>query len=228
MKKGDFVWLSVLAIWIVILAIPTSRTVFFQMSEAHPYFAGFVKFAILATMGDLLGRRLLQKNWVIPRGVLIKAAIWGIIGMMITLMFSVYMGGAASAQASGRLPWNGSAAAQALFGSLLMNVTFGPMMMTFHRFTNMLIDAKYEKKGGPVSLSELVDRNDWHSLVEFAWVKTCIFFWIPVHTLVFLIPAQYRVLVSAFLSIVLGLLMAAAKTGKKPVSAEDAKMVFLE
>jgi len=220
MKKGDFVWIFILMIWIVVLAVPSSRTVFFEASETHPYFAGFVKFAILATMGDLLGKRLHQKNWMIPRGVLIKAVVWGIIGMMITLMFSVYMGGVASAQASGRLPWNGSVAAQAVFGSIIMNVTFGPMMMTFHRFTNMLIDAKVEKKGSHISLSELVDKNDWHSLVEFAWVKTCIFFWIPVHTLVFLIPGQYRVLVSAFLSIVLGLLLAASKTGKNSVPIE--------
>jgi len=220
MKKGDFYWVFVLTIWIVVLAAPSSRAVFFQVSETHPYFAGFIKFAILATMGDLLGKRLLQKAWVIPRGVLSKAVIWGIIGMMITLVFSVYMGGVASAQASGRLPWNGSVAAQALFGSIIMNVTFGPMMMTFHRFTNMLIDVKYEKSGSLVSLSDLVDKNDWHSLVEFAWVKTCIFFWIPVHTLVFLIPGQYRVLVSAFLSIVLGLLLAASKTGRNSVPAE--------
>lgn len=220
MKKGDFVWILSLMLWIVILVIPTSRTIFFQVSETHPYFAGFIKFAILATMGDLLGKRILLKNWVIPRGVLIKAVIWGIIGMMITLMFSVYMGGVASAQLSGRLPGNGSAAAQALFGSIIMNVTFGPMMMTFHRFTNMLIDSNFERKGSRVSLSDLVDKNDWHSLVEFAWMKTCIFFWIPVHTLVFLLPGQYRVLVSAFLSIVLGLLMAASKTRKNFVPAK--------
>jgi len=220
MKKGDFVWILALMIWIVVLAVPASRTIFFQVSETHPYFAGFIKFAILATMGDLLGKRLLQNDWVIPKGVLIRAVIWGIIGMMITLVFSVYMGGVAAAQASGRLPWNGSVAAQALFGSIIMNVTFGPMMMTFHRFTNMLIDSKYEKKGSRVSLSDLVDKNDWHSLVEFAWVKTCIFFWIPVHTLVFLLPGQYRVLVSAFLSIVLGLLLAAVKTGRQSIPAE--------
>jgi len=120
-----------------------------------------------------------------------------------------------SAQVSARLPWKGSTFAQALFGSIIMNVTFGPMMMTFHRFTEMLIDEKYVKKERRVTLSKLIDNNDWHSLVEFAWVKTCIFFWIPVHTLVFLLPEQYRVLVSAFLSIVLGLFMVAAKTEKK-------------
>jgi hypothetical protein len=84
---------------------------------------------------------------------------------------------------------------------------------------DMLIDEIYEKRNYRVKLSELVDKNDWHSLVEFAWVKTCILFWIPAHTLVFLLPGEYRVLVSAFLSIVLGLLMTAAKREKMSVVA---------
>jgi hypothetical protein len=214
MKKGDFIWGVVLLIWILILVIPVTRTSFINYTEIHPYIAGFVKFAILATMGDLLGMRMINKTWVIPDGLLIKVIIWGVIGMMITLVYTVYMGGVAVAQSTDKLPWEGSVIAQALFGSIIMNVTFGPMMMTFHRFTNMFIDLRCQRSRGQVSLSDLVDKNDWHSLVEFAWVKTCIFFWIPVHTLVFLLPGEYRVLVSAFLSIALGLLLAASKTQK--------------
>lgn len=117
--------------------------------------------------------------------------------------------------AAGRLPFKGSNLAEAFFGSAIMNVTFGPMMMAFHRFTDLFIDAKYEKKGGKVTLKELIEKNDWNSLVEFSWLKTCPFFWIPAHTIVFLIPGNYRVLASAFLSIALGLLLAIAKKGKQ-------------
>jgi len=91
--------------------------------------------------------------------------------------------------------------------------------MVFHRFTDLFIDAKYDeiKK---ITLSSLVDKVDWHSLVEFSWAKTCIFFWIPAHTIVFMLPSQYRVLVSAFLSIALGLLLALAKKKKTAVICE--------
>lgn len=214
MKKGDFIWGFALLVWIAILVVPASRVAFINASDAHPYIGGFIKFAILATMGDLLGARILKGSWSIPKGLGYRAIIWGIIGMMVTLVFTVFMGGTAAAQASNKLPYNGSTLAQAFFGSTIMNVTFGPMMMAFHRFTDMYIDAKYEKKGGKVTISELVEKNDWHSLVEFSWLKTCPFFWIPAHTIVFLLPAQYRVLVSAFLSIALGLLLAVAKKGK--------------
>ncbi|MFL0268035.1 hypothetical protein [Candidatus Clostridium radicumherbarum] len=215
MKRGDFLWGAALLIWILILVVPSTRTAFIAVTDAHPYAGGFFKFAILASMGDLLGIRVLKGNWLIPKGLLYRGIVWGIIGLMVTLVFTVFMGGAAAAMVAGRLPFKGSNLAQAFFGSAIMNVTFGPMMMAFHRFTDMFIDAKYEKKDGKVTLKELIEKNDWNSLVEFSWLKTCPFFWIPAHTIVFLIPGNYRVLASAFLSIALGLLLAIAKKGKQ-------------
>lgn len=215
MKKGNYLWGLALLAWIVILLVPVSRTAFMAVTDAHPYVMGFIKFAILATMGDLLGIRVLKGEWVIPKGVFYRAAVWGIIGLMVTLVFTVFMGGTAAAQAAGRLPFKGSALATAFFGSTIMNVTFGPMMMAFHRFTDMYIEARYEKNSSKITISELVDRNEWHSLVEFSWLKACPYFWIPAHTIVFLMPGQYRVLASAFLSIALGLLLAISKKGKK-------------
>lgn len=214
MKKGDYLWGLALLAWIAILAVPASRAAFIAVTDAHPYLGGFIKFAILASMGDLLGIRVLKGEWIIPKGLFYRAAVWGIIGLMVTLVFTVFMGGTAAAQAAGRLPFKGSALATAFFGSTIMNVTFGPMMMAFHRFTDMYIDARYERNNGKITISELVDRNEWHSLVEFSWLKTCPYFWIPAHTIVFLLPGQYRVLVSAFLSIALGLLLAISKKGK--------------
>jgi hypothetical protein len=36
-------------------------------------------------MGDLLGARSLKGDWVIPKGVMYKVIIWGVIGLMVTL-----------------------------------------------------------------------------------------------------------------------------------------------
>ncbi|MGM9973633.1 MAG: hypothetical protein ACI33K_06305 [Clostridiaceae bacterium] len=211
MKKGDFLWALALLLWIVVLIVPSSREVFISITEAYPYIGGFFKFAVLATMGDLLGVRVLKGKWRIPSGVLWRALIWGIIGMMVTLVFTVFMGGAQAAQASGKLPFSGSVLAQAFFGSAIMNVTFGPMMMVFHRFTDLYIDMRYEDKNKKITLKNMIARIDWNGVVGFSWLKACPFFWIPAHTLVFLLSDQYRVIVSAFLSIALGLLLAVAK-----------------
>jgi len=213
LKKSDYIWISALLIWVVILIVPVSREAFMSFTSSHPYLGGFIKFAILASMGDLLGVRLQKGDYVIPKGFIYRAIVWGIIGMMVSLVFTVYMAGAEAAQRAGLLPFAGVSLAQAFFGSTIMNLTFGPMMMAMHKFTDLYIDALYEKNSNK-TLSSLVDKVDWHSLVEFSWAKTCIFFWIPAHTIVFMLPSVYRVLVSAFLSIALGLLLSIAKKRK--------------
>ena len=215
MKKGDFLWGVALLVWIVILVVPTSRTIFTNFTSNYPYIGGFIKFSILATMGDMLGVRVSRGEWIKPKGFIYKAIVWGVIGMMVTLVFTIFMEGTLAAQVQGKLPFNGSILAQAFLGSTIMNVTFGPMMMAFHRFTEMYIDAKCDRKDKPVTLEELINMNDWNSLVGFSWLKTCPFFWIPAHTIVFLLPSEYRVMVSAFLSIALGLLLAISKKEKK-------------
>ncbi|MBV7276090.1 hypothetical protein I6U48_24680 [Clostridium sp. PL3] len=214
-KKGDFWWGFALFLWILILAIPSSRAVFIGVTDAHPYMGGFFKFCILATMGDLLGIRILKSEWIIPKGVVFKAMVWGILGMMITLVFTVFAGGTVVAQTAGRLPFAGSKLAQAFFGSAIMNLTFGPMMYIYHKFGDLFIDLRYEKKGKNITIKDFVDRVDWYTMVSFSWLKTCTLVWIPCHTAVFLLPPQYRVLASAFLSILLGILVAISKKGSQ-------------
>lgn len=222
-KKGDFLWGAALLIWILILVIPASRTIFIVSTDAHPYLGGFIKFFILATMGDLLGVRILRGEWIKPQGLVAKAVVWGILGMAITLVFTVFTGGAAIAQSSGKLPFAGSKLAQAFFGSTIMNLTFGPMLYIYHKFGDLYIDAKIDKKFGKVTVKELVDKIDWYTMVSFSWLKTCLFIWIPGHTIVFLLPPQYRVLTSAFLSILLGILVAVSKKGaQSPAVAANA------
>lgn len=210
-RKGDFLWASVLLIWILILIVPATRTTFIEVTEAHPYMGGFFKFFILASMGDWLGVRILKGEWIIPKGFILKAVVWGILGMMITLVFTVFTAGAGAAQAAGKLPFAGSKLAQAFFGSTIMNLTFGPMMYIYHKFGDLIIDVSYEKKGNKITVKDLVDRVDWYTIVSFSWLKTCIFVWIPCHTIVFLLLPEYRVLASAFLSILLGIIIAISK-----------------
>lgn len=208
-RNGDLLWSTALLVWILVLAIPSARTVFLGVTDAHPYLGGFIKFACLATMGDLLGARILNGQWSIPNGFFYKAALWGLIGMAITLLFTVYSAGAEGAQAAGKLPFAGSTLAKAIFTSVIMNLTFGPMMYIYHKFGDIIIDMKLEKT--KITVEALVNKVDWHSMVGFSWLKTCPLVWIPCHSLVFLLPGSYRVLASAFLSILLGILVAMSK-----------------
>ena len=230
--RGDITWFLVLALWIFLLAVPDLRAAFLSFTEAVPYIGGFVKFSILATMGDLLGLRIQNKEWVIPKGVVFKAILWGIIGMMVTLMFALYSNGVKIVQAAELLPFKDSKLAAAFFGSAIMNLTFGPMMFVYHKFGDLYIDTKLErvasKNKEKITLKELTDKLDWQSMVCFSWKITCPLIWIPLHTVVYLLPSAYRVLASAFLSILLGVCVVMAKmiSSKNAEKAEEDEMAL--
>lgn len=93
MKKGDIVWGLLLASLLLLFVIPTTRDSILAASGAHPYLGGFIQFAILATMGDLFGKRIASGDYQFSSQVFLRAIVWGIIGCMVTLVFPVYMGG---------------------------------------------------------------------------------------------------------------------------------------
>jgi len=213
LKKGDFLWALGIAVIAAILVVPASHAIFVVFTTQHPYMAGFVKFFILATMGELLAIRIVTSNWIVPKGWIYRALIWGFLGMAIVLTFGVFSGGVTAATAQGLLPGKGSKFVWAFFVSAIMNLSFGPAMMTFHRFTDTFIDMKYEGEKD-ISIGKIVKRIDWNGFYSFVVLKTIPFFWIPAHTIVFLLPAEYRVIAAAFLSVALGGILAFAK--KKP------------
>lgn len=213
MKKGDFLWGAVLALFAAILIVPSTHKVFMSFTLAHPFISGFIKFAILATMGELLAIRITKGNWVMPVGVFYKMFIWGFLGMVITLIFKIYGGGITLAMSNGVLPGGNSKLLFAFFVASIMNCTFGPSFMAFHRCTDTFIDLKYAK-GGKISLKEVTSAIDWNGFVSFVVLKTIPIFWIPAHTITFLLPEEYRVLVAAGLSIALGCILAFAKRKK--------------
>lgn len=224
MKRGDIVWGLLLASLLVLFVIPATRDSILAASSAHPYIGGFVQFSILATMGDLFGKRIASGDYHFSAQVLLRAIVWGIIGCMVTLVFPVFMGGAGLAQAGKLLPFAGVSLAQAFFGSSIMNLTFAPAMNTFHRIMELWIETAAAKE--PVTLKGLIGKIDWTAFVTFNWLKVGICFWIPVHTIVFLLPENIRVVVAAFSSIALGIILSfASKKGSSPTKISEEEVI---
>jgi hypothetical protein len=123
--------------------------------------------------------------------------------------------GVMAAMDSKLLPFKGSSLAFAFFTSLIMNVTFAPTMMAFHRITDKYIEMYYRLSKLP-KLTEAINSIDWGNFVAFVVLKTIPFFWIPAHTLTFLLPSEYRVVAAAFLSIALGGILAFSTKNIKP------------
>ncbi len=219
MNRGDFLWLAALCAVSSIMLVPASHQVFISVTKEHPYIMGFVKFAILATMGELLCIRIAMGQWKMPPGVGYRGIIWGLIGILIVLMFEIFASGVTSAVTKGLL-WSGSVSVSkiwtALWISTIMNLAFAPVFMTFHRITDTYIDIICGENTslGDVKLSDVITRIDWQGLISFVVLKTIPFFWIPAHTITFLLPPEYRVLMAAYLSIALGAILAYGKRKK--------------
>ncbi|MDT8902341.1 hypothetical protein [Anaeroselena agilis] len=226
MRSGDLLWLAGLGAIVLFLALPGTRQSFVALSIAYPYAMGFAKFAVLATMGELLAARIAGGQWRRPVGLALKAFVWGVLGMAITLMFQVFSAGVIATIAKGMLPGgyaSTAAVVTAFLISAVMNLTFAPTFMAFHRVTDTYIDLADGKLANlaRIDLKTVVGRIDWHGFVSFVVLRTLPLFWIPAHTVTFLLPPEYRVLMAAFLSIALGGILAFAK--RKPQNLRRVK-----
>lgn len=218
MKRGDLLWAAALAAFVLFVVFPATHVIFVNFTADHPYIGGFIKFGILATMGELLAIRITQGDWKAPSGIVYRALIWGFLGIVITLMFQIFAGGVTLSMENGYLPGKGSAFLFAFFVSSIMNLTFAPTFMAFHRYTDTYIDLSFEGKKN-ITPSDVVSRIDWNGFVGFVLLKTIPFFWIPAHTVTFMLPPEYRVLTAALLSIALGILLSLGKLKSKKHTA---------
>ena len=221
-KAGDLLWGLCLAGIIALLAVPATREGLVSLTNAHPFLLGFAKFAILATMGELLSIRILSGGWKKPKGMLAKAVVWGLIGMIIVLVFAIYSRGVAGAVAAGLLRVGRGTPAKLLTAfliSLSMNLSFAPVFMAAHRLSDTYIDLRVE--GKRPNLDELLLAIDWKGFFRIVLLVTIPAFWVPAHTVTFLLPPDFRVLAAALLSLALGVILAFARRHGPPLRVEE-------
>lgn len=210
--RGDLIWAMALCSVSVFLIVPSLRGIFIQATNTHPYVMGFVKFAILASMGEMLTLRIISGEWRKPAGFFYKAFIWGLIGISIVLMFGLFSEGVYGIVQKGLLPDAPGFAGKflkAFYIGTLLNLTFGPAFMAVHRISDTWIDLRAE--GKRTTMVGAIGLIDWPGFLRFVVGKTIPFFWIPVQTLNFMLPPHYRIIVAAYLSIALGLILAYAR-----------------
>ncbi|HNU68379.1 MAG TPA: hypothetical protein PKH54_00015 [Myxococcota bacterium] len=198
-------WLALLAAIIAALMVEPAAGVLVGLTKAHPYLMGFAKFVLLGTMGELLGGRIATGRFRL-RGIRLwqRALVWGFIGAMLALVFPLFSAGVEDLLAKGLLPGLGFPLLHAFWKSALMNVLFGFEMMVFHRFTDTLIAEG--RLFGPWQLVQTYRSIDWTSM--FRIVGGALFwFWIPAHTVTFMLPPEYRIAAAALLGIALGLIL---------------------
>jgi hypothetical protein len=222
MKFIGLIWGAIIAAVVAFLVIPATNAIFTRVSTAAPYLLGYFKFMVLSSMGELLALRIRNRKWSWTRGFIPKALAWGIIGVLITFMFTFYSSAVMTLQNAGRLAGEPGGFLTALFTSVIMNLTFGPAFMIAHRISDTWIELLLARGGAAtpvvrIGLRTVMESVSWRVFLRIV-ILSILAFWIPVHTLVFLLPAVYRVIAAALLSIALGVILAFANTKKERVA----------
>ena len=93
MKKQD--WILILCVIVVLAPFFIPATGFFTWfcaaTAAHPYIMAFFKFAILATLGEMLALRIRKGVYNEPGfGVLPRMIVWGFLGMAIAMAMVIF------------------------------------------------------------------------------------------------------------------------------------------
>jgi hypothetical protein len=176
---------------------------------------GFMKTMILASMGEMLVRRIKTGLYFNDPGFLLKAVVWGLIGMTFVFVFPLFDGGI-KAVFQNQIVFESeffNRLFYALMVSISMNLIFAPTFMMLHRMTDtyILLSQGSLLKMKKVSLNDVVNHIDFKFFFSFVILKTIPIFWIPAHTITFMLPATYRVLMAAYLSMALGILLTLKK-----------------
>ncbi|MBR4773057.1 MAG: hypothetical protein IK010_01345, partial [Bacteroidales bacterium] len=184
MKKGDFILIACVAVVAALFAIPQTHCAegFNWATAHHPYIMAFFKFAILATLGEMLALRIREGVYNKKGfGVAPRMIVWGFLGMAIAMAMvifksgvPVFLGTVADALTGGgthaatytavfkatELTWGKVGIAFAV--SVLMNSIFAPVMMTFHKCTDIHITDNGGTVAGlfrPMKMREIISKK---------------------------------------------------------------------
>ncbi len=228
MKKTDFIVVIVVILMFSPFFLSEDVYAYYlKFNKAYALIAAFVKFAVLATFGEALGLRI--KEGIYNRkgfGLFPRAVVWGFLGMTIKLAFDIFSNGTplfmenlgiknASTSLSG--DFSGIKLITAFMVSICMNLIYAPIMMTLHKITDIHIINKFGKISAltqRIPVARILKQINWDVQWHFVFKKTILFFWIPAHTITFLLPEDFRVLFAAFLGIALGTILAVASLKK--------------
>ena len=196
---------------------------YIHFNASHGMITSFIKFAFLATLGEVIGLRIktgsyYQKGF----GVLPRAIVWGFLGLTIKMAFIIFAVGTPAflaylgmtdAPIIMKQSFSVDKLIVAFSISAAMNLIYAPVMMTLHKITDMHILANGGTVKGfftPILVGKYFVNLDWNVQWNFVFKKTIPFFWIPAHTFTFLLPPDFQVLFAAILGVALGAILAVA------------------
>ena len=228
MKKTDLFFIAgFVAIFLPFFLSHKLFEFFLWFSTDWAFTASFIKFALLATMGEMLGSRI-KAGIYLPAGfgLLPRAIVWGFLGMTVKAAFLIFSGGVPLiighlGMADTAAVMAGSVTAPkillAFCISFFLNIFYAPVLMVTHRVSDLHIAAAAGDRNKLLKIpdiSQLLSAVDWNIMWGFVLKKTIPIFWIPAQTVTFLLPPEFQVLFAALLSTVLGVILALSSQSK--------------
>ncbi len=222
MKLKDILFgVGLIGIFVPFIVSDTAFQFYDTFNREHGVIMSVIKFAILATIGEILGLRIKTGNYYREGfGIIPRAVIWGIYGITIKFAFLVfavgtkafltYMGFDVPVEGS---PFSAATIVVSFSISVAINLIYSPVLMTMHKITDTHIEMH---KGSlmclvtPIKMREILKNLNWQVQWDFVFKKTIPLFWIPAHVITFSLPPDSQILFAAILGVVLGVLLGLA------------------
>ncbi len=228
MKRADiFFALGFAAVFIPFFLSEGLYAIFMRFTTEWAFVASFIKFALLATLGEMLGHRIRTGRYYSAGfGLLPRALVWGFLGMSVKAAFLIFGTGVPSIAGqlgmadTGSVMTGGLTAGKVFLAfsiSFFLNIFYAPVLMVTHRISDLHIGVTGGTLAGFFTIPDipkLFSKIDWTTMWGFVLKKTIPVFWIPAQTVTFLLPAEFQILFAAILSIVLGVVLAFAAGSK--------------
>lgn len=229
MKRKDLLFIGCFtAIFLPFFVSGRLFDFFLWFSREWAFTASFIKFALLATMGEMLGSRI-RSGVYLPRGfgLVPRAVVWGFLGMTVKAAFIIFSNGVPMIAEHLGMENTGGIMAGAVTGSKILlafgisfflNIFYAPVLMVTHRVSDLHIATSAGDSRRLMKLpaaGHLLGAIDWSSMWGFVLRKTIPLFWIPAQTVTFLLPQEFQVLFAALLSTVLGVILAISSQSQK-------------
>ena len=229
MKKADLITLiCVLLFFAPFFIFDSVYNTYSRFNMEHAYIMSALKFMILATFGEILSLRIRTGKYYTPGfGIIPRMIVWAFLGIRIKIAFVIFGSAGPKLLISMGInidpnvmvqPFTSFKLLAAFTISTTMNLFFAPVFMTFHKITDehiLLSGGTLKGFFTPINFNEIFPKLNWKVMWGFVYKKTIPLFWIPAHTLTFLLPQEFQILVAAILGIVLGVILGIASLKSK-------------
>lgn len=162
-----------------------------ELVKEYPIYSAMIQFAVLGTLGDIFSKWMQKSSIFSPykwHVVLLKMLEWAIIAITIKYAFVGFQGFVDGLVSHNLLPELGNLG-RAFTVSVTMNLQYGLFLVIFHRFLDNVIAKEKNWKN--------IDKG----MLSLVW------FWIPAHTITFMLDKPYQIGLAAVWSVVLGFIL---------------------